>query len=210
MYDNAFTSFFRRINDNLLELTQSIYQRLNDRKNTNGALSSICHLVTNKVDTAKLNTNNFWSTSNLLSNKRGAIQAKEMPKSTKCTAVSRYDTLFGNIRPYFKKVLLAPQNGGCSPDVLVFKANTQKYQAYLYSIVASDKFIDQVVAGSKGTKMPRGDKAQMIETPIYIPSDQELKGFNKAVLPSLISIQTTTTENEYLTVIKQQLLSMYF
>lgn len=199
-----------QINDNLLELTQSIYQRLNDRKNTNGALSSICHLVTNKVDTAKLNTNNFWSTSNLLSNKRGATQAKEMPKSTKCTAVSRYDTLFGNIRPYFKKVLLAPQNGGCSPDVLVFKANTQKYQAYLYSIVASDKFIDQVVAGSKGTKMPRGDKAQMIETPIYIPSDQELKGFNKAVLPSLISIQTNSTENEYLTVIKQQLLSKYF
>lgn len=200
----------KQINDNLLELTQSVYQELNSNRTTDGTLSNICQLVTKKIDTAELNNNNFWSTSNLLSNKRGATQAKEMPKSTKCTEVYRFDTLFGNIRPYFKKVYLASRNGGCSPDVLAFRAISKKLQAYLFSIIASDKFINQAVAGSKGTKMPRGDKEQMMETPIYTPTEQELSAFNKAVIPSLVAIQENTTENEYLTLIKQQLLLKYF
>lgn len=200
----------KRINDNLLELTQSVYQELNSNRTTDGTLSNICQLVTKKIDTAELNNNNFWSTSNLLSNKRGATQAKEMPKSTKCTEVYRFDTLFGNIRPYFKKVYLASRNGGCSPDVLAFRAISQNLQAYLFSVIASDKFINQAVAGSKGTKMPRGDKEQMMETPIYTPTEQELSAFNKAVIPSLVAIQENTTENEYLTLIKQQLLLKYF
>lgn len=199
-----------QINDNLLELTQSVYQELNSNRTTDGTLSNICQLVTKKIDSAELNNNNFWSISNLLSNKRGATQAKEMPKSAKCTEVYRFDTLFGNIRPYFKKVYLASRNGGCSPDVLAFRAISQNLQAYLFSIIASDKFINQAVAGSKGTKMPRGDKEQMMETPIYTPTEQELSAFNKAVIPSLVAIQENTTENEYLTLIKQQLLLKYF
>lgn len=71
-----------------------------------------------------------------------------------------------NIRPYFKKVWFASNDGTCSGDVLVFRANKPDNAAYLHSCLRQDRFLDHVMRGAKGTKMPRGDKKQMMEFPI--------------------------------------------
>ena len=76
-------------------------------------------------------------------------------------AYNESDTLIANIRPYLKKVWLASMDGACSADVLAI--HPQKVNPkFLYNIVAQDAFIDYVMSGVKGSKMPRGDKSHMI------------------------------------------------
>ena len=52
-----------------------------------------------------------------------------------------------------------------------------------------------MVAGSKGTKMPRGDKQQIMTYPIYIPTDEEINAYNDTAIPILDNIYRNTLEN---------------
>ena len=45
-----------------------------------------------------------------------------------------------------------------------------------------------MVAGSKGTKMPRGDKQQIMSYAVSIPSQEELNAFNEVAIPILAKI----------------------
>ena len=79
------------------------------------------------------------------------------------------DVLVSNIRPYFKKIWRAKNDGGCSNDVLVFQGNSNIDGDFLYYILANDDFFAYSMATSKGTKMPRGDKTSIMqyEVPIF-------------------------------------------
>ena len=82
------------------------------------------------------------------------------------------DTLLANIRPYLKKAWLASFEGICSADVLAF--SPEKIRAsFLYDIIARDCFIEYVMGGVKGSKMPRGDKAHILEYEFAIPKKSE-------------------------------------
>ncbi len=67
------------------------------------------------------------------------------------------DTLFGKLRPYFRKVVRAPANGLCSTDIWVVRAKKGVEQGYLHYCMASHEFVDFAMAGSTGTRMPRAD-----------------------------------------------------
>lgn len=88
------------------------------------------------------------------------------------------DILFGNIRPYFHKVLLSPIDGICSTDIVVLKPRKIEYLMLAFAIVYSQQFIAQATTTSKGTKMPRGDWSALINFPVIIPPDHILKSFN--------------------------------
>lgn len=79
------------------------------------------------------------------------------------------DILMSNIRPYLKKVWLADKCGVCSSDVLVFRSQ-RVVSAFLYYVIASDRFIEYVMSAAKGSKMPRGDKKHIMEMQLLIPS----------------------------------------
>ena len=79
------------------------------------------------------------------------------------------DTLIGNIRPYLKKVWFASFNGACSADVLALKPNGVNPE-FLYDIIAQDDFIEYVMSGVKGSKMPRGDKSHIMNYETAFPS----------------------------------------
>ena len=82
------------------------------------------------------------------------------------------DTLLANIRPYLKKAWLASFEGICSADVLAF--SPEKITAsFLYDIIARDCFIEYVMGGVKGSKMPRGDKAHILKYEFSIPKKSE-------------------------------------
>lgn len=63
-----------------------------------------------------------------------------------------------------------------------------------------------MVAGSKGTKMPRGDKQQIMTYPVALPSDEELEEFNALALPILAHIHSNRGENERLAAVRDALL----
>ena len=63
-----------------------------------------------------------------------------------------------------------------------------------------------MVSGAKGTKMPRGDKQQIMMYPICIPENEYLNRFNNIVSEMLETVNTNRTENKALTGIRDTLL----
>ncbi len=63
-----------------------------------------------------------------------------------------------------------------------------------------------MVAGSKGTKMPRGDKQQIMQYEIVMPSTAQLSFFNEAAVPMLTLLANGVTENETLSKLRDSLL----
>ena len=199
----------KKINDNLADLLQTIYQERfgNDILAVNqGVLSDICSYSTDKVAVSELNVRTYFSTENMLSGKAGSTEATSLPTTSQTTACHKGDTLISNIRPYFKKIVYCEDKCGCSTDVLCFTPSQPCYSAYLFSTLYADKFFAFMVAGSKGTKMPRGDKQQIMTYPVVLPSEEELAGFNTIASPLLEQIYSNRAENKRLSILRDTLL----
>lgn len=126
-------------------------------------LSDICEYAKGKIKISALNENTYISTENMLPNKSGITQAASLPTQAQTQAFMKNDVLVSNIRPYFKKIWFATFDGGCSNDVLVFRAKNGINSRFLHYVLSDDSFFDYSMATSKGTKMPRGDKKAIME-----------------------------------------------
>ena len=174
------------------------------------SLSDICSYVNSKIPVEQVQLANYVSTENLLQNKGGLSVANKLP-SGKVTAFQAGDVLVSNIRPYFKKIWLADRSGGASNDVLVFrKLNDNVCEKYLYYILADDRFFAFSTASASGSKMPRGDKAQIMNYSIKLPPfDAQKKIAN--ILGSLDEkIELNRRMNETLEQLGQALFRHYF
>lgn len=135
-------------------------------------LSDICDYAIGKIDVVDLDNLNYISTENMLPNKGGITRATTLPTIKQTQEYQEEDILVSNIRPYFKKSWFATKSGGCSNDVLVFRAKAGIEPVFLYYILSADTFFEYSMATSKGTKMPRGDKKAIMKYPI---PDYDLK-----------------------------------
>ena len=126
-------------------------------------LSNICKYAKGKVDVSSLDETTYISTENMLPDKGGITRASSLPSTEQTQAFKKGDVLVSNIRPYFKKIWYAEFEGGCSNDVLAFRANNEVSSRFLYYVLADDAFFDYSMATSKGTKMPRGDKTAIMK-----------------------------------------------
>ena len=136
-------------------------------------LGDIINFSTTRINSSELNKDNYVSTENMLQDYQGIVKAKSVPEDVNVVSFSCGDILISNIRPYLKKVWKATFNGGCSSDVFVLKANDNIESDYLHYVIANDKFINFVMSGAKGVKMPRGDKKQMETYSLSLPQIQE-------------------------------------
>ena len=136
-------------------------------------LSDICDYVKGKTSVSELDERTYISTENMLPNKMGISLASSLPSTEQTQVYYKNDVLISNIRPYFKKIWKAEWNGGCSADVLVFRAKTGVYQDFLYFVLSDDKFFEYSMATSKGTKMPRGDKTSIMQYEVELPTYAE-------------------------------------
>lgn len=171
-----------------------------------GILSDICSYSKEKVTVSELNVSTYFSTENMLPGKVGSTEATSLPATPQTTACRKGDTLISNIRPYFKKIVYCEDMCGCSTDVLCFTPVQSQYAAYLFSTLYTDKFFAFMVAGSKGTKMPRGDKQQIMTYPVVLPAENELKEFNAIAFPVLDQLNSNKAENKRLTALRDALL----
>lgn len=127
------------------------------------SLSDICSYRKEKVSVDLLDRSNYISTENMLANKGGIVKASSLPSVASTQKFRKGDVLVSNIRPYFKKIWQATFDGGCSNDVLVFTANKDIDENFLYYVLSDDDFFEYAMATSKGTKMPRGDKISIMQ-----------------------------------------------
>lgn len=126
-------------------------------------LDTLCAYAKGKIAVEELNAQNYISTENMMPNKGGIVDASSLPSVQYTQQYLKGDVLVSNIRPYFKKIWMAEYDGGCSNDVLVFRANSSCDPTFLYYVLANDVFFDYSTATSKGTKMPRGDKTAIMQ-----------------------------------------------
>ena len=163
-------------------------------------LGDVMNFSTTRVNSSELNEDNYVSTENMLQDYQGIMEAKSVPEDVNVISYSCGDILISNIRPYLKKVWKATFNGGCSSDVFVLKANDNIESDYLHYVIANDKFINFVMSGAKGVKMPRGDKKQMKTYSLSLPQIQEQHKI--ARLLSLLD-ERITTQNKIIEDLKK-------
>lgn len=127
-------------------------------------LSSAVKYSSKRINVDEISVEDFISTDNLLQNKLGKENAIKLPSlKGLMPSYSNENILVGNIRPYLRKIWFADKESGCSADVLVFDVNKFYYPKFIYYTLFRDDFFDHMMKGSKGTKMPRGDKKQILD-----------------------------------------------
>ena len=145
-----------------------------------GKLANIASYVSEKISSDNITLGEYVTTDSLLQNKRGRDLARNLPPVTcNLTRYKKGDILIANIRPYLKKIWFANTDGGCSSDVLVFRAINNHSSKYLYATLMQDSFFDYVMHGAKGSKMPRGDKDQIMRYKVssFSPNEEENVGY---------------------------------
>lgn len=174
-------------------------------------LSSVAELISIKVPVSALVGHPYVSTENLLPNLGGTVQG-ELPCSERVNSFHKFDTLFSNIRPYFRKVHYARTGGGCSADVLVFRTRKPKefLPAFLYYCLADPTFIEHTMATCKGAKMPRGDKGAMVQYKIFKPDLASQKRISDLLRSIDDSIEAFQHQNTALESIAQTLFRSWF
>ncbi len=138
-------------------------------------LAEVCSLIHESVKTRAVAKDAYVSTENMMPNREGIIFSSNIPDVETVQSYRQDDILVSNIRPYFKKIWHADRDGGCSNDVLVFRANEGILPDYLYYALATDDFFAYATATAKGTKMPRGDKKAIMQyqIPNHTISEQQ-------------------------------------
>ena len=169
------------------------------------SLQDISEYRKNKICVSKLK---YISTENMLQNFAGIIpytSEEDISGVEFCVG----DTLLANIRPYLRKAWLATHDGACSTDVLAL-CPSDITPAFLNNIIEQDRFIDYVMSGVKGSKMPRGDKAHILAYETAIPSlleQEKINSFMQLLHQRIAKIQM---EIELLKKYKRGLLSREF
>ena len=172
-------------------------------------LKDICQYISEKVATTTLTKENYISTENMLPDKGGIVTASGVPFGNS-TAFSVGDVLVSNIRPYFKKIWQANRNGGCSADVLCFRANSNVDNSYFYYLLSQQEFFDYIMSGAKGCKMPRGDKKQIMQWKVELPPLDEQKHIASVLLSLDEKIELNRRINGNLEQQAQALFNHYF
>ncbi|MFP6141725.1 restriction endonuclease subunit S [Helicobacter pylori] len=150
--------------------------------------------------------NHYITTDNMCQNLGGIDTFKNIniPQG-KVRSFQKDDVLLSNIRLYFRKVYRAKQKGGCSSDVLVFRAKHID-SATLFAILSSQIFTDYACSGSQGSKMPRGNKTHMMNFKIPTINFTIAKIFNSIQN----KIENNHKINELLHKILELLYEQYF
>ena len=83
------------------------------------------------------------------------------------------DVLYGKLRPYLRKVIVAEMDGACSTEFLVLKTGNT-LPRWLHQWLLTPDVTQQIEAGCEGAKMPRADWEHVgsIEMPAPSPEEQ--------------------------------------
>jgi type I restriction enzyme S subunit len=153
----------------------------------------------------------YISTENMILDKGGVTRCSSTPKSGSVNTYEPGDILISNIRPYFKKIWCASNKGTCSTDVLVFRPlHLLCSSEYLYYVLSNDAFFNYMMATSKGTKMPRGDRDAIMNYDVDLPPLKIQKLIVDVLSPIDKKISINRLINDYLVEIAQELFTEQF
>ena len=113
------------------------------------------------------------------------------------SAKSRFypdDVLYGKLRSYLDKVVIAEMDGVCSTDILVFTANSEIVPRFLVYLLHTEAFVNHAIATSTGTSHPRTSWDSLGKFTFALPSLSEQQAI--AAVFQAIDKKTAALEKE--------------
>ena len=89
------------------------------------------------------------------------------------TIFNRGDILYSKLRPYLLKILVAPQGGICTPEIIPFTCYGNICNDYIVDLLKSPYVDNYINAVTFGVKMPRVGTETIISLPIPLPPSSE-------------------------------------
>ena len=83
------------------------------------------------------------------------LRFAERPALSDKNRFSKGDVLYGKLRPYLNKVLVADEDGVCTTEIIPFRCHGDYVPQYFRLALSSPYFLDYVNGKSYGMKMPR-------------------------------------------------------
>lgn len=105
------------------------------------------------------------------------------------------EVLFGKIRPYFHKVVVAPFDGLCSADAIVIRARQPELYAFVVACVSSEEFVAHATATSNGAKMPRASWSVLENYEVIIPKGDSAIRFSSLFCDAIVQQQVLVAQN---------------
>jgi type I restriction enzyme S subunit len=126
---------------------------------------------------------------------------------TSLVSFVKNEILFGAMRPYFHKVVLAPFDGTTRTTTFVLRAINPSYLAFSLLTVFQDSAVAYATNHSQGTTIPYAVWNNSFENyPLVFPSETVATAFNNLVLPLIEYGYSLVTENQKLVQIRDSLL----
>jgi type I restriction enzyme S subunit len=119
---------------------------------------------------------------------------------------SEGDILFGKLRPYFHKVVVAPFDGVCSTDILVCQSQQRDYYGFTVMQLASTALIDYADRLSNGAKMPRIGWRDIAAYPSAIPPAPVAAEYTRVIEPMLQRMTASVFQAQTLATLRDTLL----
>lgn len=107
----------------------------------------------------------------------GVAEGLESAKS----CFSAGDILFGKLRPYFHKVVIAPMDGVCSTDILVWRATEPAFYGFAAMQLFSEALVAYADRLSNGAKMPRVNWKDLAAYELVIPTLEIAEAFTSTI-----------------------------
>lgn len=105
-------------------------------------------------------------------------------------AFSKGDIIFGAMRPYFHKVVVARDNGLTRSTCFVLNARQSVFWSYVTMLMFSKDTVDYATQISVGTTMPYTRWKDLKQMPIIIPTANIADEFQKNIKPIIEKIET--------------------
>jgi type I restriction enzyme S subunit len=116
------------------------------------------------------------------------------------------DVLFGKLRPYFHKVVVARVSGVCSTDIMVCRPISTAAAGFAMAAISSDKVVAHVTAASEGTRMPRTSWKELSAVEVPWPGDRRAEEISTQVSQVREAAEAVMRENLTLAALRDTLL----
>jgi type I restriction enzyme S subunit len=118
------------------------------------------------------------------------------------------DILYGKLRPYLDKAVLANIDGVCSTDIIVIKTKKDIIPEFLIYVLHSKKFIKHAISTMRGTNHPRTSWESIARFKIGVPPLQEQRKIAEILSAVDRTIELYINERGKLEKVKNGLMSV--
>jgi type I restriction enzyme, S subunit len=134
------------------------------------SFGEICDRVQNAASPSPKGERLYLGLEHLASGQPSLVgRGKESDVTSSKSEFRKSDVLFGKLRPYLRKSVLAVEDGICSTDILVFRATAKSCPEYLCFLTHTDEFIEHAKATTSGVQHPRTSWASLRDFKLSVP-----------------------------------------